>query len=293
MTNAPSCTVIIPAFNEERVIGRCLERMQADAPDDNRMDIVVAANGCVDATVEVAKAAAPRARILDLPSGSKTKAINAALEITSQYPVIVIDADVECSYNTILALAEALRDPNVMTASPAIRLNLENCDWMIRAYFRVWLEQPYANSGNGGAGCYGLSLTAAKEIGRFPDIVGDDVWVHTRFPASKRRRVTKDSAGEPVFSTVHPPRSAIGQIRVEARRQIGNAEVLRRFPSNHTIRSGGHGAVRAALRSGSHPLDVFIHFGMKLCSRLLAKWLVFRGRDQNWTRDLSSRQVHP
>lgn len=255
------------------------------------MEIIVAANGCRDATVEIAKTAAPDATVLDLPQGSKTGAINAANDAASHFPRIYVDADVECSYATIMALVEALEEPGSMTAAPAIQLNLEKADWMVRAYYRVWLKQPYANSGNGGAGCYALSREALEEVGSFPEIIGDDIWIHTRFAKSQKRYVPQDNHGKPVFTIVYPPQRGIEQIRVEARRQIGNAQVLRLHPSPHNIQSAGGGALRFALSSGAGLFDIATHFGMKLASRLLARWNSFRGNGTMWVRDLSSRQV--
>jgi len=291
LAKAVHCSVIIPAFNEEAVISRCLSNLLDGAPSDHGMEIIVAANGCHDATVEIAKAVAPQSRILDLAKGTKTGAINAANAIASRFPRIYLDADVECSYSTIMALCNAFEESEVMTAAPAIRLNLDRASWLIRAYFRVWQKQPYARSGNGGAGCYALSCAASEHVGDFPDIIGDDIWIHTRFPEDQKRYVSSDGEGSPVFTVVYPPRTALEQIRVEARRQIGNAEVLRLHPGPHDLRSGGAGAVRTAFQSGSSPLDIATFFSMKFCARLLAKWNRSRGRGSVWSRDHSSRQV--
>ncbi|MGB3796621.1 MAG: glycosyltransferase, partial [Alteraurantiacibacter sp.] len=209
------CTVIIPAYNEEAVIGRCLSALLADAPSDHGMEIIVAANGCRDETVGKAREAAPGVRIIGLEEGSKTRAINAANAIASHYPRVFVDADVICSYTTIMALVEALDDPDAMTAAPAIRMQLREADPFVRAYFRVWLTQPYALAGYGGAGCYALSRTALEEVGPFPDIIGDDIWIHTRFPKSQKRYVSHDAKGNPVFTVVMPPRSATAQIGLE------------------------------------------------------------------------------
>lgn len=73
MAAHPEFTVIIPAHNEEAVIARCLAAILRDAPAGHRMQIIVAANGCCDATAAQARKAAPEALVLDLPQGSKTK----------------------------------------------------------------------------------------------------------------------------------------------------------------------------------------------------------------------------
>src|SRR6266545_1771614 len=48
-------SVVIAAHNEEAVIGRCLDALLADVPPGT-LDVTVVANGCIDATAEVAAA---------------------------------------------------------------------------------------------------------------------------------------------------------------------------------------------------------------------------------------------
>lgn len=283
-------TVIIPAHNEEAVIARCLRNILAGAPS-GAMQVIVAANGCTDRTVAVAREACPDALVLDLPEGSKTAAINAANREAAHFPRIYVDADVECGFPSLAALAQALREPGVMTAAPAIRMDLARCNFLMRAYYRAWSRQPYARAGKGGAGCYGLSDAALAAVGEFPPIIGDDIWIHTRFPDDQKRYLATDSAGEPVFSVVYPPRTAREQIKVEARRQNGNAEVRRLYPSPYFANANNGGGLSAALRSGTNPLDLAIFFTIKFAARALARWNRQRGQDKAWARDLSTRQA--
>ncbi len=290
MVEALPFTVIIPAHNEETVINRCIRKILEGAPEPRRVHIIVAANGCSDRTVEIARAAAPEVTVIDLPVGSKTAAINAANRLCDHSARIYLDADVECDYTTLAALAEALRAPGVMTAAPAIRMDLTRCNGLMRAYYRAWLRQPYARAGKGGAGCYGLSAEALAIVGEFPPIIGDDIWIHTRFPDDAKRHVIKDSAGSPVFSLVHPPRTAREQIKVEARRQNGNGEVRRLYPSPYFANANQGGGFAAALRSGARPLDLMVFFAIKLVARALAHWNRQSGQGKTWARDLSTRQ---
>ncbi len=292
MAEQQAFTLIIPAHNEETVIARCLDTVRNGAPADHAMEIIVAANGCTDRTVEIARAVAPEAVVLDLPVGSKTGAINAANSAASHFPRIYLDADVECSYPSLAALAAALRASGVMTAAPAIRLDQSRCNSIMKAYYRAWARQPYAKAGKGGAGCYGLSSEALACVGEFPPIIGDDIWIHTRFPDAVKRYIAEDDHGQPVYSVVYPPRTAREQIKVEARRQNGNAEVRQLYPSPYFANANQGGGWSAALRSGTAPTDLVIFLGIKLVARLLARWNLKRGKGKAWTRDLSTRQAH-
>lgn len=291
MTQTPLFALIIPAHNEEAVIARCLATAQKGAPSADCFEIIVAANGCTDNTVEIAKRAAPGAVVLDLAHGSKTAAINAANEVASYFPRIYLDADIECSFKSLAAMADELAKPDIMIVAPAIRLSLDHCNWFIKTYYSAWMKQPFAKKGKGGAGCYGLSKAALETVGEFPAIIGDDVWIHSRFPDHQRRVVSQTSEGQPVYTTVRPPGTAWQQVRVEARRMIGNSEVKRHYPSPHLQASGQDGGLRGSLKSGASPVELAVFYGVKLMVRVKMRLDRKRGNSSTWTRDLTSRQA--
>lgn len=255
------------------------------------MQVIVAANGCSDRTVAIAHEVAPQAVVLDLPVGSKTLAMNAAGREALYFPRIYLDADVQCAYPSLAALAEVLRGPGVMAASPSLRMDMSRSNFLIRAYYRVWLTQPYVKNAMVGSGCFGLSQTGYDRIGDFPPITGDDIWVHSRFPQNERRNIDKDDAGNPVYFLVSPPRKATDQIRVETRRRLGNEQIRRDYPSPHYSASNGLADLGTALRNGASPLDVVIYLAMKSLARLRTAKARKQGREIKWERDLAAREV--
>ena len=79
-------SVIIPARNEEGYIGACLDALLASQGPDG-VEVIVAANGCTDATVAVAESRRPTARgrgwtleVIDQKKGGKASALNSATE---------------------------------------------------------------------------------------------------------------------------------------------------------------------------------------------------------------------
>ena len=288
MTDSPAFSVIIPAFQEEAVIARCLTTLTRDAPGSDGLEVIVIANGCSDATAAIARASAPAAWVIEIDEASKTAAINAGLAMASHDARIVLDADVECGFATVQALAKAVGEPSVLVASPAIRIDASRCDRWVKAYYRVWSRQPYALTGNGGAGCYALSRETSERIGAFPPIVGDDIWFHTRIPPERKRLVARAN-DQPVETIVRPPRTAREHIAVEARRQNGNRVVMRDHPSEYYPFAKNGGAMSQAIRSGAALPDIAIYFAMKFAARALAIWQRLRGRADRWTRDEGSR----
>ena len=288
VTTATPFTVIIPAHDEAAVIGRCLDCLFAGAPVAPGMQVIVVANGCGDATAEFARGHLPKVRVIELERGSKTGAINAGIAAANHGALVVLDADVLCSYACARALIEAVTEPGIMVAAPAIRLDTATASAAVRAYYRVWERQPYARAAKGGAGCYALSPEASARIGEFPDVIADDIWLHTRFDDAERKLVTHDSDGNPVFTTVFPPRTLTGQVRVEARRQIGTAQVAREHSARESATAGG---ISTALNGGAKLQDVAVFAAIKLAGRLLARWRILRGRGGEWTRDGTTRRA--
>lgn len=291
MTDPVSFSVIIPAHNEEAVIERCLQTALQGAPEGHRMQLIVAANGCDDRTVALAQRTAPGAMVLDLPQGSKTLAMNEAARYALGFPRIYLDADVQCEYAALAALAVELTTPGVMAASPALKIDLSRSNWLVRAYYRVWLTQPYVTRAMVGSGCFGISRAGFEKIGDFPAITGDDIWVHSRFSEHERRNVTQDTNGRPVEFLVSPPRKIIDQIRVETRRRLGNEQVLQLYPAPHFAGSNSAGDLRLARKNGASLLDVAIYLTVKIITRIRAGWAKRRNQTIVWERDLAARKI--
>jgi cellulose synthase/poly-beta-1,6-N-acetylglucosamine synthase-like glycosyltransferase/peptidoglycan/xylan/chitin deacetylase (PgdA/CDA1 family)/spore germination protein YaaH len=107
-------TVMIPAFNEERVIERAVRTVLAST--DVRIEVIVIDDGSKDATsAVVAQAFAddPRVRLLTLDNGGKARALNRGLEIATAPVVIALDADTQFEPTTIARLARWFDDPGL------------------------------------------------------------------------------------------------------------------------------------------------------------------------------------
>lgn len=284
-------SVIIPAHNEEAVIARCLKAVYDGAPHDALPEVIVIANGCSDRTVEVARAAAPDAIVLDLPAGSKFAALNAGNRIARHSPRLFLDADVRCGYDALAATAEALREPGVHAASPALHVDVSRCDALTRAFYRVWTTQPYVTDRLVGSGLYGLSAEGIAKIGEFPPIFGDDIWVKTRFPYAERRNVGHDAQGRPVHFTVSPPRTIASLVRIEARRRTGDDEVRTLYPTDQSGRETGAASLVGALRKEASPLDLLVYVTVKALALARYRFSKWQGKGPVWTRDLAAREA--
>lgn len=103
----PSAVLLVPAHDEEELIGRTLENLRPElAPGDR---IVVVAHNCLDRTAEIARAGgAVVVEARDAGTGGKPDALKAGLRALDSDPpeiVVIVDADCTVSPGSIDALA--------------------------------------------------------------------------------------------------------------------------------------------------------------------------------------------
>ncbi len=119
----PLVSVLIPAHNEADYIGACLKALFASdpLPGGQRVEVLVLANGCTDATGAIATAQpVPQGwdlRLVELPEGGKLNALNAGDAQARGEVLIYLDADVTVERALVAQLAEALQGPAPRYAS--------------------------------------------------------------------------------------------------------------------------------------------------------------------------------
>ena len=82
-------TVVIPAYNEARAIGDCLDSLRAQTIDD--FEVVVVDDGSSDATAAVARARG--VRVLTVTHGGPARAKNAGAAVARGDVLVFVDAD--------------------------------------------------------------------------------------------------------------------------------------------------------------------------------------------------------
>ena len=112
----PAVTVVVPAYNEGRVIGRTIEALQAQGYPGLR--IVVVDDGSRDDTFDVAIAAAQAApegtvHVVRQANAGKAAALTTGFAVATTEVVVVVDADTMLAPEAIRALVAPLADPRV------------------------------------------------------------------------------------------------------------------------------------------------------------------------------------
>jgi len=122
----PSVSVIIPAYNEARVIAASVTRVLAS--DYPALQVIVADDGSRDGTSQIVAgtfAGDPRVRLLTLTNGGKAAALNRALQDATGEVVIALDADTQFEPLTIRRLTRWFADPSIGAVAGDARVG--NC----------------------------------------------------------------------------------------------------------------------------------------------------------------------
>ncbi|MBV9882647.1 MAG: glycosyltransferase [Sphingomonadaceae bacterium] len=107
-------SVLIPAFNEARVIEASVRRVLASR--DAALEVIVVDDGSSDGTSAIVASAfadEPRVRLLTLSNGGKARALNQGLALAKGEIVVALDADTQFEPETIARLARWFGDPAI------------------------------------------------------------------------------------------------------------------------------------------------------------------------------------
>jgi cellulose synthase/poly-beta-1,6-N-acetylglucosamine synthase-like glycosyltransferase/peptidoglycan/xylan/chitin deacetylase (PgdA/CDA1 family) len=126
----PSVCVLVPAFNEETVIGKTIASLLASTANWD-FDILVIDDGSTDRTADNVRREfrdVARVKLISQPNAGKAAALNRGLRATNAEIVIAIDADTIFEPSAIERLVRHFEDPSIGavagTAVVGNRLNL-------------------------------------------------------------------------------------------------------------------------------------------------------------------------
>ena len=117
----PSVTVLIPAFNEEKVLSRTIEAViEASYPDK---EIIVIDDGSKDHTLRIAQSFSYQGvKVIRRPNGGKATALNHGLLFARGEIIVIVDADSQICKNTLVELIRPFRDPDVAAVAGNIKV---------------------------------------------------------------------------------------------------------------------------------------------------------------------------
>ena len=270
-------SILIAANNEAGYIGACLAAVLDQDASAGLLDVVVAANGCTDATVQIVTDHIPRfaARgwsltCLELATPGKVAALSAAETAARSDTRAYLDADVICDPALFGQLRTAL-DTEAPRYATGRLVVAPARSAITRAYGAFWQQTAFVQAGAVGAGLFAVNGAGRALCGAFPDIISDDTFVRLQFSPDQRIEVP---------APYHWPmiEGWRALVRVRRRQDAGVREIARLYPAliaRHGRRRLAPGAlVRLALR---HPIRFAVYASVALAVRA-------RPASSDWTR---------
>jgi hypothetical protein len=137
---APVVSVIIAAHDEEAVIAHKVEDALAQEWPRDRLEVIVACDGCTDATAQLAREAGAD-RVLELPRGGKVRAQDAAVRAARGDILAFSDANSRWAIDALAELVAVFADPEVGYACGQVRFVSPAGDNQEGLYWRYELWQ--------------------------------------------------------------------------------------------------------------------------------------------------------
>ena len=274
----PLASVVIPAHNEQRVLGRCLAALA-----DHELDVVVVANACTDGTADVARAAG--VRVIETATPGKAHAMNLGDAECAVFPRLYLDADIELTSAGVRDLVKALSADGVLAAAPTPRTDFSGVSWPVRRFQSV-LDRLLGDRVDGlsGAGAYLLSEQAHDRVFPMPvDVIADEAHLLRWFAGEERVAVAA------VTVAVRPPRSVAALVRRRARVRLGNQQLAARGLSGSEAPLRLNRLVRLVRAGDVPPLDAGCFLAILLADRLTALARRMLRRETAWSQDRTTR----
>jgi glycosyltransferase involved in cell wall biosynthesis len=158
----PTLSIAIPAHNEEKFIGRCLESIYSSANvAAQTVEVVVALNRCTDRTEAIATSLGARCVVEDTKCIAAVR--NAAVWATSGHAVATLDADSWMSPGTVQAILTHVHNPTYIGGGTVI--------WPERfsmgIFFSLLAVAPYVVKRGVSAGMFWFLRESFERVGGF------------------------------------------------------------------------------------------------------------------------------
>ena len=160
----PALSVAIPAHNEEKYIGRCIQSVALSAGlAGQQVEVVVALNRCTDRTREIAQSLGARCVVNDTKCIAAVR--NTAVRATSAPAIATLDADSWMSPKTVSAILKHVTDSRYVGGGTVT--------WPERVstgiLFSLMAVAPYVIKRGVSAGMFWCSRQSFEAVGGFDE----------------------------------------------------------------------------------------------------------------------------
>ena len=218
MERSPDISIIIPAFNEEKLLGSSLQAVKAAAEAFTTAglawELVVCDNNSTDRTAEVARSEG--ATVVFEPVNQIGRARNTGAAAASGRWLLFIDADSRPSRELLKDAARLTRRSDVLLAGATV--TLDEAPWGVRLFCGVW--NAASRMRKLVAGSFILVRTAAfREVGGFDlrFFAGEEIDLALRL----QKRVGRRDKQRTVILHRHPLVTSGRKLRLYRKSEMG------------------------------------------------------------------------
>lgn len=221
-------TIIIPAFNEESTIEKCLMSIY-NQKFNGTLEIIVIANGCIDSTVDICNSIKKIVRkkyefkVLELLKGNKNNALRLGDKSAVYGNRLYLDADVVISESLIEQIQEVFETQNQPVFVSGTVEPRYGKSYVSKAYSQIWAASPYIRNSVPGCGCYGVNQKGRELWGEFETVYADDKFVRLLFSRNLRVQVSAK-----YFWPL--PKGCISLVKSRIRWSSGNRQLIDKYP---------------------------------------------------------------
>jgi glycosyltransferase involved in cell wall biosynthesis len=260
----PSVTVIVPAHNEEDVIGPRVENLLGLDYPAEQLELVVASDASTDRTHEIVQSFDGRVRLLECERAGKLPTMNRAVRETESEILAFGDANATWSPDALRKLVRNFADPDVAYVCGQVRFQREDGTNREGVYWRYEMWQRASESALGSITGGNGAIYAVRRSDYFEWPFGHDQGFPTLMAQKGRRAVYEPEA----MAFEKPSRDNEDEFRRKVRmlpwswRYLFEAKPLRGVPPMYLFELLSHRVLRYA--SG------FLHVGLLATS--IALW---------------------
>jgi len=197
----PLVSVIVPAHNEESVIGRKVEEFLAFDYPAAKLELIVVCDGCDDATEDVVRHYEdPRLRVISYqPRQGKAHALNVACDAARGEVLLFTDADIQVRADALKRLMASFADERVggvsgrtvIATAAAATADGERLKFALDQAVRTWQSRIWTMAGADG-GVYAVRRRLFQPLA--VDAVADDLALPLELNKTGYRVVYEPSA---------------------------------------------------------------------------------------------------
>lgn len=146
-------TIIIPAYNEEKSIGRTIESALSLSYPEENLEIIIIDDGSKDKTYEIAKkfesSSSPKIKIFTRPNGGKGSALNLGIKKAAGEIILTMDADTFVEKDALKKMVGYFTSEKVACVAPSMAIyepkKILQRIQQIEYYMGVFLRKSFAS----------------------------------------------------------------------------------------------------------------------------------------------------